>query len=68
MRYENWDVLLFPEDSNIPIQEFKTECSVTQGRGKFDYRNNWARASKRDRYTNMRVLYRLALPQRSLNT
>ncbi|EAU38613.1 predicted protein [Aspergillus terreus NIH2624] len=28
MRYENWDVLLFPEDSKIPLQEFKTQCFV----------------------------------------
>lgn len=33
MRYENWDVLLFPGDSKAPIQEFKTQCSVIQGRG-----------------------------------
>ncbi|RJE19698.1 hypothetical protein PHISCL_07973 [Aspergillus sclerotialis] len=32
MRYENWDVLLFPENSKIPIQEFKTQCFVTKDR------------------------------------
>jgi hypothetical protein len=26
MRYQNWDVLLFPADSKIPIQEFDTKC------------------------------------------
>lgn len=26
MRYQNWDVLLFPRDSRIPIQEFDTKC------------------------------------------
>ena len=26
MRYLNWDVLLFPADSKIPLQEFKTSC------------------------------------------
>ncbi|KAL1599304.1 hypothetical protein SLS59_006321 [Nothophoma quercina] len=26
MRYDNWDVILFPEDSNIPVQEYKTAC------------------------------------------
>ncbi|KAF1356022.1 hypothetical protein EJ07DRAFT_130358 [Lizonia empirigonia] len=26
MRYDNWDIILFPEDSNIPIQEYKTAC------------------------------------------
>lgn len=30
MRYENWDVLLFPEDSSAPLQEFKTQCFVTR--------------------------------------
>ncbi|KAF7586975.1 hypothetical protein BBP40_007890 [Aspergillus hancockii] len=33
MRYENWDVLLFPENSKVPIQEFKTQCFVIKGRG-----------------------------------
>ncbi|KAA6416152.1 MAG: hypothetical protein FRX48_00872 [Lasallia pustulata] len=33
MRYLNWDVLLFPEGSKVPIQEFKTCCSVTQDLG-----------------------------------
>lgn len=33
MRYENWDVLLFPENSKIPVQEFKTQCFVTKDRG-----------------------------------
>ncbi|KAJ5632176.1 hypothetical protein N7490_008515 [Penicillium lividum] len=30
MRYENWDVLLFPEGCRVPIQEFKTQCFVTK--------------------------------------
>ena len=33
MRYQNWDVLLFPEDSKTPIQEFKTACFVTKDYG-----------------------------------
>jgi hypothetical protein len=33
MRYENWDVLLFPEDSKIPLQEFKTQCFVIDDQG-----------------------------------
>ncbi|OAP57584.1 hypothetical protein AYL99_08322 [Fonsecaea erecta] len=28
MRYQNWDVLLFPGDSRTPIQEFDTRCFV----------------------------------------
>jgi hypothetical protein len=34
MRYQNWDVLLFPDLSKIPFQEFKTSCSVVQDPGK----------------------------------
>ncbi|PYI32798.1 hypothetical protein BP00DRAFT_445219 [Aspergillus indologenus CBS 114.80] len=30
MRYENWDVLIFPETSKVPLQEFKTQCFVTK--------------------------------------
>jgi hypothetical protein len=30
MRYETWDVLLFPAGSRVPIQEFKTQCFVTR--------------------------------------
>jgi hypothetical protein len=33
MRYQNWDVLLFPDLSKIPFQEFKTSCSVIQDPG-----------------------------------
>ncbi|PHH93068.1 hypothetical protein CDD83_1353 [Cordyceps sp. RAO-2017] len=28
MRYEDWDVLLFPRDCKIPIKEFKVACHV----------------------------------------
>lgn len=28
MRYENWDVLIFPEGTKVPLQEFKTQCFV----------------------------------------
>ncbi|KAI1134994.1 hypothetical protein F5Y05DRAFT_421751 [Hypoxylon sp. FL0543] len=28
MRYEDWDLLLFPRDSKIPLKEFKTNCHV----------------------------------------
>jgi|SRR5271155_4381491 len=33
MRYQDWDVLLFPEGSKAPIQEFKTQCHVTRDLG-----------------------------------
>ncbi|GAT19034.1 similar to An12g00400 [Aspergillus luchuensis] len=33
MRYEDWDVILFPESSKVPIQEFKTQCFVTKDKG-----------------------------------
>jgi hypothetical protein len=35
MRYQNWDVLLFPDLSKIPFQEFKTSCSVIQDPGEW---------------------------------
>ncbi|KAK5991775.1 hypothetical protein PT974_07809 [Cladobotryum mycophilum] len=28
MRYEDWDILLFPRDCKIPIKEFKVACHV----------------------------------------
>jgi hypothetical protein len=34
MRYQNWDVLIFPGDSNVPLQEFNTTCHVTHVLGK----------------------------------
>jgi len=34
MRYDNWDVILFPEDSNIPIPEYRTACYLSQDEGK----------------------------------
>lgn len=33
MRYTNWDVLLFPERSKVPIQEFRTQCCVISDKG-----------------------------------
>jgi hypothetical protein len=33
MRYQDWDILLFPEGSKVPIQEFKTQCHVTRDLG-----------------------------------
>lgn len=30
MRYLNWDVLLFPAESKVPLQEFKSGCYVVQ--------------------------------------
>ncbi|KAF1944678.1 hypothetical protein EJ02DRAFT_432261 [Clathrospora elynae] len=29
MRYDDWDVILFPKDSHVPIQEYKTACYVS---------------------------------------
>ena len=34
MRYQNWDVLLFPEVSKVPLQEFKTSCHVIHDHGR----------------------------------
>lgn len=33
MRYQNWDVLVFPELSKVPQQEYKTTCQVVQDHG-----------------------------------
>ncbi|KAI9677205.1 MAG: hypothetical protein M1829_002779 [Trizodia sp. TS-e1964] len=33
MRYQNWDILLFPRGSKTPVQEFKTRCAVVQTSG-----------------------------------
>ena len=35
MRYQNWDVLVFPllGDSKTPLQEFGTACTVNQDPG-----------------------------------
>ena len=33
MRYEDWDVLLFPQGSKVPMKEFKTSCHVVQDAG-----------------------------------
>lgn len=35
MRYQNWDVLLFPGHSRIPIQEFNSACHILFDRGKW---------------------------------
>lgn len=33
MRFEEWDVLLFPKDSKVPMKEFKTNCHVVHDTG-----------------------------------
>ncbi|KAI2473682.1 hypothetical protein F4781DRAFT_441016 [Annulohypoxylon bovei var. microspora] len=38
MRFEDWDVLLFPRDSKIPLKEFKTNCHVVHD-NEFAYTN-----------------------------
>ncbi|KAF2846966.1 hypothetical protein T440DRAFT_482213 [Plenodomus tracheiphilus IPT5] len=35
MRYDDWDVILFPKDSHVPLQEFKTACYVSANEGKY---------------------------------
>jgi hypothetical protein len=34
MRYDDWDVILFPKDSHVPIQEFKTACYSSSDKSK----------------------------------
>lgn len=38
MRYQNWDVLIFPlvGDSKTPLQEFGTACTVNQDPGEIN--------------------------------
>ncbi|KAJ8119234.1 hypothetical protein ONZ43_g3777 [Nemania bipapillata] len=38
MRFEDWDVLLFPKDSKVPMKEFKTNCHVVHD-SEFAYTN-----------------------------
>jgi hypothetical protein len=33
MRYEDWDILLFPEDRRVPMKEFKVACHVVHDAG-----------------------------------
>lgn len=33
MRYDDWDVLLFPQGSRVPIKEFRVDCRVVQDTG-----------------------------------
>lgn len=35
MRYEDWDILLFPRDCKVPLKEFKVACHVVHDGGKF---------------------------------
>ena len=34
MRYQDWDVLLFPRGSRAPLQEFRTGCFVIPDPGR----------------------------------
>lgn len=34
MRYGDWDVLLFPADSRVPIKEFQVRCILVHDEGK----------------------------------
>ena len=45
MRYQDWDILLYPKDCEVPFKEFKTTCFAVQegcgggsnsGNGTFD--------------------------------
>jgi hypothetical protein len=36
MRYEDWDVLLFPLDCKVPLKEFKAACHVVHDLGRFE--------------------------------
>ena len=30
MRYQDWDILLYPKDCEVPFKEFKTTCYAVQ--------------------------------------
>lgn len=34
MRYQHWDVLLFPDSSRVPVQEFDTKCHLLHDQSK----------------------------------
>jgi len=34
MRYQSWDIILFPGGCHVPIQEFRTACFAVQQNGK----------------------------------
>ncbi|KAH8676660.1 hypothetical protein BGZ60DRAFT_371700 [Tricladium varicosporioides] len=40
MRYQNWDVLAFPDKCKIPLQEFKTACQVIQDPELHNFQSN----------------------------
>jgi hypothetical protein len=33
MRYQDWDILLYPKDCEVPFKEFKTTCYAVQEGG-----------------------------------
>lgn len=33
MRYNDWDVLLFPGDSIVPVKEFRVDCHLVHDIG-----------------------------------
>jgi len=33
MRYQDWDILLYPKDCEVPFKEFKTTCYTVQEGG-----------------------------------
>ena len=33
MRYNDWDVLLFPTDSIVPVKEFRVDCHLVHDIG-----------------------------------
>lgn len=38
MRYEDWDILLFPRDGKVPLKEFKVACHVVHDNGNMSTR------------------------------
>jgi hypothetical protein len=48
MRYQNWDVLLFPGNSRVPVQEFSTACHVVSDQSMSHSHVHICSASKTD--------------------
>lgn len=34
MRYQDWDILLYPKGCDVPFKEFKTTCYAVQEEGR----------------------------------
>lgn len=60
MRYQDWDILLYPKDCEVPFKEFKTTCYAVQeggpanGNGMSNSSKAWMTFRTRAGLTDMR--------------